>query len=94
MTIMMKRIEPKAIGERLRLLRKTRNISQIQLCEKLGFTPPAYNNYERGAKRPTPDNALILATFYGATLDYIYTGNLAGVPHLVVQEIEKAAAHI
>lgn len=49
------------IGERLLRLRQERKMSQADFAERLGFSPGAYKNYERG-EREVP-SSLVLAAF-------------------------------
>lgn len=86
----MKKIDPDKVARRLKLLRKMRGKLQKEVCEEVGITTPSYNNFETGRKRPNAENALMLAEYYGVTLDYIYLGDLAGIPFGHAKEIEAA----
>ena len=80
---------PTDIGARLGLLRKIRNLRQNQVCAATGIPANTYNNYERGRTRPDTDNGIALCVFFGVTMDYLYLGNMAGVPFDTAKEIES-----
>jgi transcriptional regulator with XRE-family HTH domain len=64
-----------AIGRRLALTREVLDLQQNEFCEKAKIAPNAYNQYERGKKRPSIENAIRLCQTYALTLDWIYLGN-------------------
>ena len=64
-----------AIGRRLELTRQVVGLQQNEFCERAGIATNAYNQYERGKKRPSLDNAIKLCLTYALTLDWIYLGN-------------------
>lgn len=47
-------------AEALRSLRKKAGLTQAQLAEKVGVTPPAVNQYESGERRPSAEIVLRL----------------------------------
>lgn len=72
-------LSPEAIGRRLELTRAALRMSQIDFCGDAGIATNTYNQYERGKKRPSLDNALKLARAYNLTLDWIYLGDPSGL---------------
>ena len=90
----MKHIDPFDVGRRLKLLREMRGKMQKEVCEDLGIGAPHYNSFEIGRKRPNAENAALLAAYYGVTLDYIYLGNLAGIPFEHAKQIESEEARL
>ena len=88
---------PKAIGERLRLVRlayraihgKSKAMSQVAMCRLTGIGPQAWNNFESGRNRISIDSAIAIARHTGAPLDYLYLGDLRAVIHVLATEIEK-----
>lgn len=69
------------IGRRLTALRNAEsNLNQKEWAEKHGFSPTQYNNWEKGTRRITVDEAEKLCNTYGLSLDFIYRGRLSGVP--------------
>jgi len=55
----------------LRKLRKERGLTQINLQMKTGIEQALLSKYETGERLPPTDTLLILADFYGVSLDYI-----------------------
>lgn len=55
----------------LRKLRKERGLTQISLQMKTGIEQALLSKYETGDRIPPTDALLILADFYGVSIDYI-----------------------
>lgn len=56
----------------LKLLRKQRNLTQQQLANILNITQQAYANYEMGIREPNMETLLLIAKYFGVSLDYLY----------------------
>ncbi|MBR2496073.1 MAG: helix-turn-helix transcriptional regulator [Clostridia bacterium] len=56
---------------RLKELRKTNNLSQMQLAEKTGFSQSAIAKWELGKTEPTASAIIALAGFFGETTDFL-----------------------
>ena len=56
---------------RLQNLRKEQKVPQKDLAEKLGITVRAYHYYEAGKRYPDFQGLIILADYFGVTLDYL-----------------------
>lgn len=71
----------KAIGQRLAAIRQAESsLNQKEWAEKHGFSVTQYNNWEKGVRRITVDEAERLCDLYGLKLDFIYRGNISGLP--------------
>ena len=57
------------MGERIRILRKEHNMTQLQLAEKMNVTDKAVSKWERGESTPDTDTLIELAKLYNASLD-------------------------
>lgn len=55
----------------LRKLRKERGLTQVGLQMKTGIEQALISKYETGERIPPTDVLLILADFYGVSIDYI-----------------------
>jgi len=87
----------KAIGERLALVRRAysalqkrdREMSQSEFARLCDIGISAWNNAETGDNRIGIDGAMAVARRTGASLDYIYFGERAGLPHALAIEIDR-----
>lgn len=57
--------------QRIRDLREDSDLTQSELCQKLYMHKTTYTNYEQGKHTVPLDFAVLLADFYGVSLDYI-----------------------
>ncbi len=57
------------LGERLKNLRKERNLSQEQLAEKLNVSRQAVSKWESNKTCPDIDNLILLRNIFNITLD-------------------------
>lgn len=72
--------ELEEIGARLKLLREAMQMEQAAFARLVGIEPQAWNNYERGFRRISIDQAKKLCATTGVSLDWIYRGIAAGLP--------------
>ena len=68
-----------AIGRRLELTRQVFGLQQNEFAERAKIATNAYNQYERGKKRPSIENAIALCDAFDLTLDWIYRGDPSGL---------------
>lgn len=59
------------MGEILRNLRLLNKKSQKEVAETIKISAPAYFKYENGESKPTIENLIKLADYYGVTVDYL-----------------------
>ncbi len=55
----------------LKSLRKNRGLTQIQLQIATGIEQALLSKFERGERIPPTETLIILADFYGVSIDYI-----------------------
>jgi len=58
-------------SERLKELRKTKNITQKQLAESIGASERGIQNYEIKTRKPTFDIIISLADYFNVSIDYL-----------------------
>ena len=58
-------------SERIKELRISKNLSQMQLSIKTGLSQSAIAKWELGKTEPTASAIIILAKFFNETTDYI-----------------------
>lgn len=75
------------VGQRLRELRKSKDLTQAQVAEGINCTPSAYNRYETGEREPSMETLAMLAEFFGVSLDYLY--GKAPLSDSVLSDYEK-----
>ena len=63
-----------ATGKRIRGLRKENKLTQEKLAEKLNISRVHMANIEIGDKAPSIDLLIVMAEFFGVTLDYLVLG--------------------
>lgn len=62
------------LGVRLQELRKSHNLSQEQLAEKLDVSRQAVSKWESSQANPDISNIVKLSNLYGVSTDYLLTG--------------------
>ena len=70
----MKTIDPKGIGARIKNLRKERGLTQQTLADELGVTLNYISKIEPGMKVPSIDVLVVMAEYFGVSLDHIVLG--------------------
>lgn len=58
-------------GERLKELRKSKNLTQKELGDILGVTKASICCYEKETRTPTLENVLSLMEYFGVSSDYL-----------------------
>ena len=61
----------KIFGERLRQLRNSQSVSQMQLANALGLTQNAIGMMERGHRGTTIEKLALLAEYFHVSADYL-----------------------
>lgn len=79
------------IGKRLEQLRKVLGISQAELCRQIKCQPNRWNQYKSGERRITLPIAIRLADSYGASLDWIYRGEVRTLTQEMFAKLQQAA---
>ncbi len=57
--------------ERVRILRKEKGETQVQVAAAIGVAEEHYQRYERGASLPSIESAWKLADHFGVSVDYL-----------------------
>lgn len=56
---------------RIRQLRKERNLTQLEIAHLVGVKEPTISNYETGKREPDKETWIKLAGVLGVTVDYL-----------------------
>lgn len=75
------------VGQRLADTRDALNLSQDDLGDLLGCGRTTIANWEGGRGLADASKMVILKQRYGVTLDWIYTGTMAGLPNDLLSKI-------
>ena len=59
------------LDNNLRLLRKQRGLSQIAVQMATGIEQALLSKFETGVRTPPTETLLVLAEYYGVSIDYI-----------------------
>lgn len=59
------------LGDKLKKLRETNNLSQQQLAEKLGMSPSGVGMWEQNRRQPDNEAIKKIAQLFGVTTDYL-----------------------
>lgn len=78
---------PEAVGARLARVREILCMTKREFAERAGLTEQTYGPFEN-AKRPLSlDAAKRLRKCYGLTLEFMYFGNKADLPHRIAKDL-------
>lgn len=70
-------IDPKAMGERLKLARKNKLFTQEEIAEQVGISLNFYGMIERGEKGLSVKTLAQICEILGESMDYIVSGKIA-----------------
>ncbi|MEV5831676.1 XRE family transcriptional regulator [Spirillospora sp. NPDC052242] len=79
-----------AVGPRLKQLRQRRDITLTGLAEETGISTSTLSRLEAGLRRPTLEQLLPLARYYGVTLDELVEAPPTGDPRVNLRPIPCA----
>ena len=69
-------------------------MSQAKFAALCGVGVQQWNNAETGDNRLGVDACISIARITGVTLDYLYTGNLSGVPLTMATELGRLSGDV
>lgn len=78
------------IGERIRILRTTRGVNQVQLAQALHVSKQAVSNWENNNILPSVEMLVVIADYFGVSTDNLLerdTRPLLDVSGLTEQQI-------
>ncbi len=64
-----------SVGNKIKILRKTRGLTQQQLADKLGIQRATISNYEIGRRSPHLKELENIANVLGVTMEYFSVGS-------------------
>ncbi len=78
-----------AVGARLMLAREALGMSQTEFAETIDAHKNSYNSYEVGKAFPPVATAIAIKDVYNIPLDWVYRGDILGMPKPLLGAIEK-----
>ena len=78
------------LGEKLKMLRASRGLSQEQLAAELNVSRQAVSKWECGDAAPDLDKLRAICTYFAVTTDYLIWENEEDTPKAAVSEKERA----
>lgn len=78
---------PAAVAERIDLVRRALNMTQVDFASGIGLGKSAYGNWMAG-KIPNIRTALLLCDAYDLTLDWIYRGDPSNLRYNLAEAIQ------
>ena len=79
------------LGEKLKMLRASRGLSQEQLAAELNVSRQAVSKWECGDAAPDLDKLRAICTYFGVTTDHLIWENEEDAPKAAVPEKERAS---
>lgn len=83
------------LHQRIRLLRKARNMSQVELAKRQGVTKQSVSNWENDNIQPSIEMLVKLAAIFSVSTDYVLgleSGeylDVSGLPREVIAHIRQ-----
>ena len=59
------------LAKRLQELRPRNNLSQLQMAQRINLSPSVISSYETGARTPSLENLVTIATTFRVSTDYL-----------------------
>ena len=59
------------LHEKIKNLREHQELSQKELCNRIGLPVSSYCRYESGETQPNPDVLKLIANFFDVSVDYL-----------------------
>ena len=80
------------VGERLRIAREAIGLEQREMASQFGIDHTKLSHWERGKHYPAPAFIARLWERHRIPADWIYLGEVSGVPHRLADNLLAAAA--
>ena len=89
----MREIDYIEIGNRIRMARENKNLTQERASELCEITPAFYGNIERGDRKMSVETLFKISVGLGVSVDYLFFGESVQIDKLaaMLKEIQKKA---
>lgn len=80
-----------SFSEKLKLLRKEKGLSQIELAKKLNISRQSISNYENGLRFPNDEKLIVkISDFFNVSIDYLFgKTNIRNFNSYIVKEKDE-----
>lgn len=68
------------VARRLEAVRKSLNLTKAEFADVIGIDRSSYTKIEKGVKPILPDAAYRIFELYGIDMNFIYLGQVGGLP--------------
>lgn len=79
--------DPKAVGARLARVREIMRLNKKEFAEGADLTEQTYGPFENGKRPLSYGAAKKLRKAYGLSLEFMYFGKIADLPHRIAKEL-------
>ena len=82
------------IGERIKMLRESHNLSQAALAKRLGITRSSVNAWELGLNVPSTQYIIELSEIFKVSTDYLLCVAITGLDEEDIAVLYALATHL
>lgn len=76
----------KTFAANINILRKSKGLTQAEIATAIGFKRNTWNNYENDASEPSIEGLLLIAQYFGITIDDLLTKDFSQDAPLINNE--------
>lgn len=87
-------MDPKAIGDRMKLLRLHLGLSPAEMADDLGIERTYWSRFEKGHRAVTEPVAALLCFRHEVTLDFLILGNWDRLPFALADSMRSIASEL
>lgn len=85
--LLVPELAPEKVAVRLEAAREALDLSKAEFAQRAHLTPQQYSNILAGTNRLNPHYAASLCKAHRLTMDYVFLGDLSGLPHSIHDDI-------
>lgn len=71
------------------MLLKRNGVKVADVCRATGLKPPTFSDWKKGKSSPNVDKLILIANYFGVTVEYLRTGNEKEYTEKVADEDTK-----
>ena len=82
-------MKDEALALKLKIMRQRRGLTQKELSEYIGIGRQSLSSYETGRCTPPPENLMIIADFYGISVDSLLDKTISAPSQIDARDLTK-----